>query len=259
MASCGWGRCVLWFKHCLLVIVTVGLETSVTLEVIFMIANIQTLGVPIRYSSLPGTVSACMGIVLIPSMGFIMDRWAKSKSSKALILIGTTSLEILGSVFIFTANAIKLLYYDESSKDIGSTTFHPPNVTDQWSGVNSTTILPPKNYSTEQNLSLNFMNTTDRSLGITIFPSVTSEEESIRYFAILAMIGYCLLDCGYDSSNCFVKTFALASTEPRYHSSIIVKSVFVSSFGKLIVSQCLTVFLRLIMCLSLFACLPSVS
>ncbi|BFZ16441.1 hypothetical protein BsWGS_19480 [Bradybaena similaris] len=236
MASGGWSHGVLWLKHCLLVIVTVGLETSVTLEVIFMIANIQTLGVPIRYSSLPGTVSACMGIVLIPSMGFIMDRWAKSKSSKALILIGTTSLEILGSVFIFTANTIKLLYYDESSDGTGSTTFHSLNVTDPWSAVNATTLLPPTDYPTEQNVSLNFMNTTDRSLVTTIFPAVASEGESIRYFAILAMIGYCLLDCGYDSSICFVKTFALASTEPRYHSSIIVKSVFVSSFGGCLVA-----------------------
>ncbi|CAG5129791.1 unnamed protein product, partial [Candidula unifasciata] len=226
--SCSYSGCALWFKHCLLVIESVGLETSVTLEVIFMIANIQTLGVPIRYSSLPGTISAAMGIVLIPTMGFVMDRCAKSKSAKALILIGTSCLEIMGSMLIFIGNAIKLAYYDDSGIDISSTVFYTPGVTYPWNNVN-TSITPTLNdYLLEHNFSnfQTYFTTPSVSLSVS-----SSGEETIRYFAVLAMIGYCLLDCGYDSSNCFLKTFALASTKPRYHSGIIVKSVFVSSFG----------------------------
>lgn len=239
--------CLEWFRQCLLVAVTIGLEASVTLEVIFMIANIQTLGVPIRYSSLPGTVSAAMGVVLIPTMGFVMDRWAKSKSGKAKIMIGTCSLQILGNLLIFSANVIKLVNFDYDEGDNASTA-SPWLSTTQ--GHNSTTVnasshtrfsdpataLASFDNSSAVSSRLDASGPTESNFLRPDFQNnagvpATIEEAPVRYFAILGMIGYALLDCGYDSSNCFLKTFALASTAPRHHSGIIAKAVFVSSFG----------------------------
>ena len=53
----------------------------------------------------------------------------------------------------------------------------------------------------------------------------------VPFFAILAMIGYALIDCGFDSSNCFLKTFAIACVPADQHAGVIVKCVLMSSLG----------------------------
>ncbi|XP_059151788.1 membrane-associated transporter protein-like [Physella acuta] len=182
----------------LLVAAMIGIEACITLEVILMIANVQTLGVPVRYASIPGTVGASCSLLFIPTLGYVMDRWAKSKISKAKILVFTTSIQMIGTSLIFTANTVKLLLYDD--------------------GHNATTA-----------------NVTNASTTTQGFPVESSSKspgsEHIYFYAIIAMVGYSLNDCGYDSSCCFLKTFSLASTPKEEQSSIIVQSSFVSSLG----------------------------
>ncbi|XP_059151778.1 solute carrier family 45 member 3-like [Physella acuta] len=176
----------------------IGIEACVTLEVILVIANVQTLGVPVRYASIPCTVGASCSLLFIPTLGYVMDRWAKSKTSKAKILVFTTSIQMIGTSLIFTANTVKLLLYDDG---------------------HNATIANETNPSTT-------------TQGFPVEPSITSPDiENINFYAIIAMVGYSLVDCGYDSSCCFSKTFFLASTPKEEQSSIIVQSSFVSSLG----------------------------
>ncbi|GFO21130.1 sucrose transport protein [Plakobranchus ocellatus] len=272
----------------------IGLEANITLEVILMIANIQTLGVPIRYASIPGTVAAAFGLFLIPVLGLVLDRWAKSKRSKAKILGFTTLIQLVGSLCVLLANGIKLAvdHTNTSSASNGSTS---GNITDLflldnligieltnstsdlysesslrstetfsdyfWPGLlsdNQSSILTTLSPFTNQTFAparddsrLSYPQTTPG-------PSATEErwtttaqqfqedlrdqgkggykEEGIPFYAYIAMVGYCMLDCGYDSSNCFLKTFVLHCTPPEHHVSIIVKSIMVSSVGGVLVS-----------------------
>ncbi|CAL1538587.1 unnamed protein product [Lymnaea stagnalis] len=228
-------RCGQLFKSLLLVTHMVGIEACVAFEVILMIANLQTLGVPIRFSSLPGTVAATFGIVLIPTLGFIMDKLATSRRAKAIILVCTTSFQVAGTFFIFIGNAVKLLYHDKLT---------PSNST-WWNVTTEESLTTKTEWPNETLLSVMGITATEYPrigptsnislLLTTQFESSTTElpteEAPIQYFAILAMVGYALIDCGYDSSNCFLKTFALASTPPEDHSNIIVRSILVSSLG----------------------------
>lgn len=232
------GKCAQLVKSFLLVTHMVGVEACVAFEVILMIANIQTLGVPIKFSSLPGTVAAAFGIVLIPTLGFIMDKWATSRPAKAKILILTTSLQLTGTFLIFIGNTVKLLYHDNQTPS--NTTWWNvtiPNNTD-WTNSSvftsiGTTLAEVDFTGTSPTINLSAILTT-RFDGIAT--DLPAEKESIQYFAILAMVGYAMIDCGYDSSNCFLKTFALSSSPPEDHSNIIVRSILISSMGGCLVA-----------------------
>ena len=267
----------------------IGLEANIAMEVILMIANLQTLGVPIRYSSLPGTVAAATGVFLIPCLGFVLDRWAKSKQSKANILAFTTTIQLLGSLLVLLANGIKLgmssiadshgpngtsggnltnLFLLQNKNRVDFNSSSPMKIFD-WEntlGPVSHSITPRVkglNYSNnihsqqeQQNQSFlahsetTFPLTTpynlsvqDRSMKVTLpflenpqnfsgFHESDGGGEVIPPYAYIAMVGYTLLDCGYDCSNCFLKTFVLHCTPAEYHVSVIVKSIMVSSVGE---------------------------
>ena len=261
----------------------VGLEANIALEVILMIANIQTLGVPIRYASVPGTIAAATGVFLIPCLGYVLDKWAKSKTSKARILTFTTMIQFAGSLLVLLANALKLtLDYAETSDILNVTS--TGNLTDNlfipgvdFAGHNDTiqrnlfagldAMVPDfegLNQSGKIALWPNHLNQsiathvsdifsrdslsnplTQSPTGSPHVPKAATNlpltknseshsggDEAIPFYAYIAMVGYTMLDCGYDSSNCFLKTFVLHCTPAEYHVSVIVKAVMVSSVGE---------------------------
>ncbi|XP_035826459.1 membrane-associated transporter protein [Aplysia californica] len=209
-----------------LVLESAGLEANVTMEVILMIANLQTLGVPISLSSIPGTVSAAFGIVLIPGLGIFMDRLASSTPSKARILVFVTCLQLLGVLCVFFGNLIKLIEPDEGSGTYNmSDIFNSSVVESQVGEADSVTERAALATNSPQNDTRPWV-----SMGTAV------QEEGIPYYAIMVMVGFACVDCGYDASSCFLKTFALACTPSEDHSSIIIKSVLVSSFGGCLMS-----------------------
>ncbi|GFS13617.1 transporter [Elysia marginata] len=261
----------------------VGLEANIAAEVILMIANIQTLGVPIRYSSVPGTVAAAIGIILIPFLGYVLDRWAKSKRSKAIILAFTTTIQLLGSLLVLLANGLKLALTSVESDDrngssggnltdfhlfqsVSYDSYNDMSATRMSGWINTVNaVIPPfspsirdlnnsnvsqsqfQNQSFSSSIQFRF-SVPNKSMEMTHTSSFTTPkyldyqelssdgEGSIPFYAFIGMVGYTLLDCGYDSSNCFLKTFVLHCTPVEYHVSVIVKSIMVSSVGGVLVS-----------------------
>ena len=268
----------------------IGLEANIAMEVIFMIANLQTLGVPIRYTSLPGTVAAAASFFLIPCLGFVLDRWAKSKQSKAKILAFTTMLQLLGSLLVLLANglkvwmspgadyfglnrpngenftlllrlesAIKAGYNSTSSREISHyITSHPEELLNQSHSIISPQKLQHQSFLLHTSITFPFdspfnssiqhplllLNTSmempympvEASSSVPIALQQDSAEDTLPFYTYIAMIGYTLVDCGYDSSNCFLKTFVLHCTPKEYHRSALIKCIMVASMGKYPVS-----------------------
>ncbi|XP_059151795.1 uncharacterized protein LOC131938013 [Physella acuta] len=208
------------FRKFLLVAAMIGIEACETLEVIFMIANVQTLGVAVKYSSIPGIVGACCSLMLIPVLGYVSDKWAGTRLAKAKILISTVSLQIIGTVLVFTANSIKLLFYDRGGH------------------LNSTNISTINGVFRQDSLYTTANGTHVEHQSLTTITSTPApvEDDGIFFYAVLAMLGYSLTDCGYDASICFLKTFSLSSAPPEEHSSIIVRSIFISSIGGCVIA-----------------------
>ena len=125
-----------------------------------------------------------------------MDRFVTTTRGKANILLFATSLNLVGIVLVFLGNFMALMDSDRSSEP-----FH--NVTNSSDPV----YLGKENVTSAKN---------------------------IPTYAIITIAGYVFLDQGYDSSNCFLKTFALACVPVEDHPGIIVKQILASSFGKLI-------------------------
>ncbi|GFO21138.1 proton-associated sugar transporter a [Plakobranchus ocellatus] len=272
---------------------SIGIEANVAIESIFMIANVQTLGLPMLYAPLPWTVSTCISILLIPILGVVIDRWAKSKESISKVLGFTIFILLIGALCVFFANGIYLIWYSNfydkhnfrnnknlyntsslygrSGKDFydSSTNLSSQTVRAHAEPVdNLISTLKEQSFDIPLILTPHFPNTTSLHntehhrlyigsasaslppIAANILPEISplpnqgeddSKEsaeitDSISFYAFLAMVGYCLVDCGYDSCNCFLKTFILHCTPPRYHDTVIVKSVLMSALGGVLVS-----------------------
>ncbi|GFO21141.1 hypothetical protein PoB_004764600 [Plakobranchus ocellatus] len=247
-----------------------GLDAVIALELLLMVTNPQSLGVPIRYAPLSGTLGACISFLVLPIVGFCNDRWAKSKASKARILVITAFIQFSGACFVLAANALKLCEHLDGEEDrqgniysqswnltklsglesphrdksfIGLSPNFSENVdsghvaTNESSNITSawmTNFPQPHLYQTKP-----IQSSTDLRQSVIPAPSIsptvpdTEEEEPVRVYAYLAMIGFCLVDTGYDFAGCFLKTFLFHCTPPEYHQSVIVKLIMISSLGKL--------------------------
>ncbi|RUS82433.1 hypothetical protein EGW08_009821 [Elysia chlorotica] len=200
----------------------IGLEATIVMEVILMIANLQTLGVPVRYCSLPGTVAAIVSFFLIPCLAFVLDKWAKSKQSKAKILAFTTAIQILGSSLVLLANGLNLRMKSVlKSNDVANLT--DSLLLDNMFAFNETSLADRKNLLGDV-----FGSITPYTVNTLQSDSV---DGALPFYTYIAMIGYTLIDCGYDSSNCFLKTFVLHCAPVEYHRSLIIKLTMVSSIG----------------------------
>ncbi|XP_059151781.1 solute carrier family 45 member 3-like [Physella acuta] len=208
-----------------LVAAMLGIESCITMEMIVMIANVQTLGVPVRYSSLSGIVGAVCSLLFIPTVGYFIDKLAVSILFKAKLLIGSVCLQLTGTLVVLTANCLKLFVYADDNKEVSQRNAF----------ITKTTHYPELNSLSYINQSTYSSNLTERE-GFGYASRYEPDNEEIHFYAILAMIGYSLNDCGYAPSNCFLRTFALASTPIEEHESVLVKAIFLSSLGGCLVA-----------------------
>ncbi|CAL1535428.1 unnamed protein product [Lymnaea stagnalis] len=224
-------------RKCLLVANTVGIDACAVFEMLLMIANIQTLGVPIRFASLPGTVAAILAAFLIPTIGLLLSRSTLSKRANGIIVFATSCLQIFGTLLVFTANTVKLLYYDHPP---GHVTYLQSRKADNRTylslGMSTTSSLTPNllfnNSSSVYGVtSLTYGDNMTGNSSYVLSHGAPTVPPDIRFYAILAMIGFALIDAGYDTSTCFLKTFAVALTPPKEHSNIIFMSIVISSIG----------------------------
>ena len=205
-----------------------GLDSNIALELILMITNTQALGVPIRYASIPGSISAFCSLLFIPMLGIVTDRWAKSKISKAKILLTTAGLQLTGSLCVFTANALKLFLCNSNHgqyhwKYIEGPSSLSINDTLSSSYAIGNNTLGATSVNTDQNHIL-----TD---------NLEIESQSIPFYAYIAMLGYCFMDAGYDFGGCFLKTFVLHCTPLEHQVGVLVNLNLISSVGKLYASS----------------------
>jgi len=113
------------FRQLMLVIEMFGLESCAGLEAVQMVSNLRALGVPVHLATIPGTVSAIIGIFLIPALGIFMDKFASSKASKAKILFLTSSFVLLGTGLVLCGNVSRLsLDVEEWNNSTNQTHFH---------------------------------------------------------------------------------------------------------------------------------------
>ncbi|KAK3796914.1 hypothetical protein RRG08_032220 [Elysia crispata] len=204
-----------------------GLDSNIALELILMITNTQALGVPIRYASIPGSISAFCSLLFIPMLGIVTDRWAKSKISKAKILLTTAGLQLTGSLCVFTANALKLFLCNSNHgqyhwKYIEGPSSLSINDTLSSSYAIGNNTLGATSVNTDQNHIL-----TD---------NLEIESQSIPFYAYIAMLGYCFMDAGYDFGGCFLKTFVLHCTPLEHQVGVLVNLNLISSVGAVITS-----------------------
>ncbi|RUS82434.1 hypothetical protein EGW08_009822, partial [Elysia chlorotica] len=153
---------------------------------------------------------------------------AKSKTSKAKILLATASLQLTGSICVLTANAVKLFWSDNDDKAVKLILANNDS-----NGEIGHWNITGMTFHISLNDTQSFANT------INLTESTNSsrrEVQPIPFYAFLAMLGYCFVDAGYDFGGCFLKTFVLHCTPNENQEGALVNLNMISSVGAVIIS-----------------------
>lgn len=215
----------LLFRKFFLLAAMLGIEGCVAFEMILMLANVQTLGVPVSYSALPSTIGASFGMLLTPVLGVLTDKRATSKLSKAKILAGSVSLQMAGTLLVFTANCLKIFAHGVGEMGNVSTVHQHVNMTPHgWEPISALSDNPQ---CTEIPDLVGKRN-------VSVYSRLGYDASSaVKYpYKPLVLVGFGLIDFGNSISFCFFKTFILACVRTEERSSTLVKSSFAASLGR---------------------------
>ncbi|KAK7507944.1 hypothetical protein BaRGS_00000909, partial [Batillaria attramentaria] len=91
-----------------LVATFLGNESSISYEQLYLVPVLQTLGMPLRLSSLTGLVSGVLGVVILPILGWLSDRGSNPNRRKRNGVLASTSIMLLGISVVIVASVLHL-------------------------------------------------------------------------------------------------------------------------------------------------------
>lgn len=256
----------------LLVSNMIGLESGLTIQFVAMVSTLRFMGVPVAFSSSPSFLAAILSQCLIVSMSFIGERYAKNKCGKTILLGIVNLLQVVGAMLIITGTSKELFYSEDCRPGSNSstvvsnislqtsftsdTTLNNLNTNTSptpYRNViviedNSSTIASNKTHLHSQIMDLDILTLDSREPYYSL-PSFDGNNSSFHrvednndniissalpfpFNAALVIVGFALMESGFDVGNCFLKTYALICSPQENHAKILVKSTFISSIGK---------------------------
>lgn len=215
----------------------------------FSLQNLQTLGLPLSLASLTGLVSGLSAVIFLPVLGWCSDRGNNPHKRKAYVVAFSTALLLTGMALVVFANVMKILrtapavFTVESSNDSmqnqtsadGSknrgfnTTFSPNDFTfNSYPSVEKSIPNSP-NYSLTTSFPLFYQSSTVNQF--TKGSESIEKSDELPLEAILGLLGYIVLDIGFDFTNSNVKAWTVASSKRTQHTSLLVIGLLMAASG----------------------------
>uniref|UniRef100_A0A0B7A5T5 Uncharacterized protein n=1 Tax=Arion vulgaris TaxID=1028688 RepID=A0A0B7A5T5_9EUPU len=215
----------------LLVPALFGIEMVIAFEQIYQILFHQFLGVPVSLLSINGIVCGAISVTLLPLIGYFSDKGANPKKRKIFALIFGMSMFLCGLILLAVGGFIKLEKLDSLAENITSI-----NVSSTATYTTTHSILVDELYG----ISSGDKVTTSRPL-VTMATSLTNITHSslpdtggnseVAVTAILSIIGFSLIDIGFDMSISLARAFILESAPKFQHTRLLVMSTASASIA----------------------------
>ncbi|KAK7498697.1 hypothetical protein BaRGS_00010074, partial [Batillaria attramentaria] len=211
--------------------------------------NIQTLGMPMSLASLTGLAGGPMGAVTIWLLGWLSDKGSGPNRRKMLNVLLSGSIMTAGCVLVVLANVMHLhAVRDGAAMNCSSmpmSNISLPDLPDgssgtQASGVQGITNLDPVSTEdplegTTQSVVLAVASSTPDTF---TNPTTVSPESAacllnsgIPFKAGLGMLGFILIEVGYDATNSFARSWVLTCSSRPEHTTMLVLGLVMASLG----------------------------
>ena len=206
-----------------------GNELCVAFNQLYEVSLLQILGVPTTYVSLFPVVSGPVTVLLLILLGHYSDRGSRHRQRKIAVNVFASVILATAVAVLITADLL-LLSQDDSRpierndnivKNFSSSTV--AQVFDQQ--ADSSRATDSANSSHYDDISLK-ENSTD-----TGFSENGEDLRSMPLTAVLGIVGFCLMDMGYDVSLAAARACVLACSPRDDHTSILVLSLVMAAVG----------------------------
>ncbi|XP_076468259.1 uncharacterized protein LOC143299052 [Babylonia areolata] len=209
-----------------------GNEASIDFEHLYQVPILQTLGLPMRLATLTGAVAGPTACLFLPLLGWLTDRGSNPHRCKTMAAILTCGLTFVGLLCIIMANILHFSYLLQTSVNINSTAHASLPSSFDWVG-HMTTLGQRTGMSETANGPI------PRATGSTDSPAILGvgvtdacvDNSEVPFKAGLALLGFILLDIGYDAFNACIRSFVLMCSPRSEHSSLLIIGLIISSCG----------------------------
>lgn len=211
------------YRKLLLAATMTGNETCVSFQQLYEVPLLQILGVPVALISLYPIVTGPVAMVMLAVLGYCSDKGSNHRQKKVGVVVLNTILTLCGVSLVIMANVMLLTSAGNTDDPVSladkNVTFGPlENITVASSLITlpATTTIPTANMTSAE-------------------PLQTEAEEpglfSLPTTAVLGVLGFCLMDVGYDANIGSTRSCMLACSPAADHTSIFVLALVMAAVG----------------------------
>lgn len=179
---------------------------------------------PLNLVSVTSLVSGPTATLLIPLIGWISDRGATPHTRKAVAVLGTAAIRLVGIATVILANLLMMTTHTGSvPSTVGSGTVNFTTTSRDWDATakeNTTTVVDWASTGSGMN-----------DVSVSDLSAAGSQDDVIPLVAWLSMLGFVLIDIGVDSNSAAVKIYAVASASRSQQTSVLVTGVLLAALG----------------------------
>lgn len=185
---------------------------------------------PLNLVSVTSLVSGPTATLLIPLIGWISDRGATPHTRKAVAVLGTAAIRLVGIATVILANLLMMTTHTGSAPTttnhtVGSGTGNFTTTSRDWDVTatdkeNTTTLVDWASTGSSVN-----------DVSVSELAATGSQLDVIPLVAWLSMLGFVLIDIGVDSNSAAVKIYAVASASRSQQTSVLVTGVLLAALG----------------------------
>ncbi|XP_076468109.1 uncharacterized protein LOC143298948 [Babylonia areolata] len=209
-----------------------GNEASTDFEQLYTVPILQTLGLPMRLASVTGAVAGPTAFLLLPLLGWLTDRGSNPVRRKTMAAMFACGVTLLGMLCVIMANILHFSYLLENSVNINSTAHasHPAE-SGAWNGEVTTSGQGTDASDTAHGPDYGATDSTNDNLATFGITQAHTENFEVPFKAGLGLLGFILLDIGFDASNACIKSFVLTCGPRSEHSSLLLIGLVIASAG----------------------------
>ncbi|CAL1536512.1 unnamed protein product [Lymnaea stagnalis] len=204
-------------QQLLLTAALLGTESTIVFEQIYNYLSLQYFGVPTSLMSVNGIIGGLSAIIIIPLAGVFIDRSSSAKIRKIIVVLFGLGIMVTGYIVFITASVLKLLqqpltgnHFNSSFLKVGgNTTF---STLSNGSGPGDVTPTSRNGTPTE------------------------NVPDSLSASAILGIIGFTVIDTGYDVGNSMIRAYVLDHTPRDQHTTLLIKSTLMAAVAGTVMS-----------------------
>ncbi|KAL8577279.1 hypothetical protein ACOMHN_062788 [Nucella lapillus] len=202
-------------------------EAICSFEHIYTVPILQTLGLPLSLVTLTGAISGPSATFLLPLLGWWTDRGSNPSRRKTIATMIVSIVAFTGMLCVLSANLLHL-----SSVLVKDANTSAARVYDSYNSSGFTwaeTSEKVNDSGLELQAGVDGMN---GSLFSHLEDDLPREDDSgIPFKAILALMGFVLMDLGVDGSSSNIRSFVLTCSRRCDHTSLLLFGVTMASAG----------------------------